>query len=445
MSLTLVAVLTLCAGATAAPVLDPSHIHEQVLPNGLQVIVKDEPHWGVVAMGLCVRAAPLYEGDKQHGLSDLVRHMMFHASGDGTVSFADTINDLGVRFDTHTTPDATQITAVMATRLMPTLFPRIVRAVFEPQFEEAVWAKQVQDLRRRLMDLQTTATGRLWQLLWENAYRTHPYGRPIAGTPDTMAAFDTTALRRFHETYYVPNNMALIVVGDVRPQTVFDLAASALGGYARKPLSLPTAAAEPPQEDSRTRLEKASVRGTLISYAWRAAGIDRKRDVCTLDLIFALLGEGQTARLTRALMEKEKVEAVPEVEFITKRDPGLFIITCVAKPTAEFETRETVLAEVEKLRSHKITPEELETARALIQVSYAFDNQTYLGQVGSLSFYWAIDRYKFAVDYLSEVERVTPDDIQRVARDYLGPSQFTLVIIRPRAGGGTVWEANLAP
>ena len=442
----LIALAACCAGAArGAPILDHAHIREGTLPNGLRVVVKEAPRWDAVAVGFCIKASPLYEEEREHGLSDLVRYMMFDAPGDGTPSVSEALADLGVRFRSYTSPDGTQVSAVMAARALPEVLPGLARAVFEPQFDEAVWARQLPDLRRRLADSQAAPLGRLWQLVWEMAFRRHPYGRPVAGAPDAMAAFDTAVLARFHERLYVPNNVSLVVVGDVTAARVFELAAAHLGGYEERPLTLPTVAPEPPQTDTRTRLEKAAVRATVIAYAWHAVGIDNKRDVCALDLIYAMLGQGQTARLMKALADNPDVAAIPEVEFITKRDPGLFIVWCAAKPDAEFEVREIIEREITRLRDEQVTEEELAVARDLIYTGYAFDNQTYVGQVGSMAFYEAIDSYRFAVDYIDEVEKVTAQDIQRVARQLLGASNHTLVIIRPRDGGGPVWEASLRP
>ena len=200
-----------------------------------------------------------------------------------------------------------------------------------------------------------------------------------------MATVDAQSLAAFHEAFYVPNNMSLIVVGDAQAQVIFDLAAEHLGAYPQRPLATEPVAPEPPQTKALSHVQRADTRATLVSYAWRGAGIDSKLDVCALDVIYALLGEGLGARLTRAFFEQDQIDAVPEVEFITKRDPGLFIVTCVTKPEAEYDTRDLVLAEVEKLRTERITAAELASAKGLIRSAYAFDNQTHSGQLGSMA------------------------------------------------------------
>ena len=439
-------VLSLNQCACGAPVINAQNIRETTLDNGLRVIVKPERHWSVVSAGLSIKASPLYEGEDQQGLADVVRHMIHDVPAPGDdLPLSAWITDRGGRFHSYTNPDSTQVQMTTGAPFFAEALARMVRATFEPSFSEEVWAGQLQQLRRRLMDAGNSPVGKLWSTMWETAFRQHPYGRPVSGTADTIAAHDSADLAAFHKEFYVPENTALIVVGDVDPDVVFDLARDLLGKYPRGAKALRIPDLEPPQTDTRTRLEKANTRNTLVSFGWRGAGVSNKVDVCALDLIYALLIEGQQARLMQAFATKTEIGAVPEVEFITKRDPGLFLVTCVTKPSMELETRETILEEIEKLHTAPLTPQELAEVKAVIRAGYSFDNSAYADQVGSMSFYEAIDTYRFAIDYVATVESVTAEDIQRVARQYLGSENYSLVIIRPKSSGGPVWEARLNP
>lgn len=438
----LFALLTSIA-AMGAPALDPEQIGEATLDNGLHIVVKRVPQWGLVSVGLCIKAAPLYELEDQHGLADVVRHMICEVAPDQQPSLGETIRDLGCEFNSYTSPDATQIRATVSSYSLPELFPRLVKAVFEPTFDEAVWARELPKLRRRMMDSERTPINVLWRSVWQTAFRKHPYRRRVAATPDVVTEYNTGDLAAFHGRLYVPNNVAIVAVGDIDLTTMTDLARTHLGKYERGELRPPPVAQEPPLSDPRTHLEKVPARHTVLSYAWHAAGIDNKRDVCALDLIYAILGEGQTARLMQAFAQQDEIDAVPEVEFITKRDPGLFLITCITKSSAEFETRETILAQIEKLREEKVSQKELDNAKHLIRAGYTIDNASFANQVGSMAFYEAIDSYQFAVEYLDEIQQVTVDDIQRVTRSYLGPSNYVLAIVRPKTSNRPTREARL--
>lgn len=441
----LLAAMLACACAWAAPVIDDSTLVTQELPNGLDVIVREVPGSGLVAAGFAIRASVLYESEQERGLSDIVRHMMLDVPGPDGMDVTTSVGDTGAIFDSHTSLDSTQIRLVAAADAFYQLLPRFVKTVFEPVFDEAVWAQQLPELRRNLLDAERRPLGRHHMLLWEAAFPNHPYGRPVAGTATGVAAYSADALAAFHKKYYVPNNMSLLVVGDVKSADVLAAVAELAGGYASHTVDVPAVTPAPRPTDSRTRLEKAAIRGTIISYAWHGAGIDNKRDVCTLDLIYALLGEGSEARLDKALEADAAEGVVPQVEFITRRDPGLFIITLLCQPEAELTAREIVADQMQRLQDEPITEQELQTARKTIHAGYAFDNQTFAGQVGSMGFYEAIDTYRFAVDYLAEVDKVTVEDIRRVAGEYLDPNKSTLVIIRPRKPGDATKEARLIP
>jgi len=440
-----VALLAWVPASLAAPLLDGSTIRETTLPNGLKLIVKPDPAWDLVVVNFCVKAGPLYESPDQQGLSDLVRYMMYEVSGSSGPSVSEAFEDLGADFDASTTPDSTQIRCAMSAQALPALFPKLVKATMEPEFSERVWMQKLPELRRRLMDAQGSPATRLFGLLWETAFRQHPYGRPVSVTPDRLASYTTQSFVDFHKNFYAPGNIALIVAGGVSYEAMADLAQKELGSYPARPFKLPAVAPEPEQTDYRTRLEKAPLRGTLLAYAWRAAGMANKRDVCTLDVIYALLGEGQNARLARALSKQDKATAVPEVQFITKRDPGLFIVTCVCTPESEYEARDALLTEIGKLRTEKLSASDLAAAKDVVLSGYAFDASTLVGQVGCLAFYEAIDTWRFAVDYPDEVQKVTAEDVQRVAQTYLDPAKYTLVIIRPQSGGDASKEARLTP
>jgi zinc protease len=296
------------------------------------------------------------------------------------------------------------------------------------------------------MDEQGLPTGRLESLLWSTAFDDHPYNHVVEGTPDTIAALNASDLKAFHNAFYAPGNVSLLAVGDVAPAAFLELARGCLAPYPGRSVTLPEVTADAPLASPRTRLERAATRATVLAYAWRTPGIGRKRDVCAMDLIYALLGEGEDARLVHSLLTGDQVQGVPDVQFITRRDPGLFTIICLCQPEKEFAIRDLVLAEVQALRDEPVSAPDLDQARQALRVSYLMDNQGVSGEVGSMAFYQAIDTYQFASDYLAEVDRVTPQDIQRVAAAYLGATNYVLAIIRPRGDtGDTTLEAKLTP
>ncbi|MGD8239899.1 MAG: pitrilysin family protein, partial [Armatimonadota bacterium] len=278
--------------------------------------------------------------------------------------------------------------------------------------------------------------------LWDLAYETHPYAKALRGTPESIGQITHTRATEYYERFYAPGNISLLVVGAVTPGEAVAAAASTLGRIPRRDVRWQRPDPEPPQTDARKDTVLVPAPRHAFMMAFHGPGIDDKRDVCAMDVIYTILGQGERSRLLRVLRDEQKVVLSAEVEFITRRDPGLFIVTCIAAPDREQAAREGVLQQIQRLADEPLPPDELAQAKKLLRDAYAFSNETLADQTGSMGFYDSIDTYKFALDYIAEVNKVTVKDVQSTVRRYLRPDAYTLVVARP-AASGAVKEAAL--
>jgi zinc protease len=130
-----------------------------------------------------------------------------------------------------------------------------------------------------------------------------------------------------------------------------------------------------------------------------------------------------------------------DLQYITQKDPGLVMLSAAVPPDKELDARTAVQKELERLATEGISAEALTRVKRILRNSYAFTNEAYSDQTGSLAFYEMIDTYRFAVDYIDAVNQVTPEDVKRVAAEYLDPEKQVLIIFRPpapRKPGGEV-------
>ncbi|MCD6352134.1 MAG: insulinase family protein, partial [Armatimonadetes bacterium] len=153
-------------------------------------------------------------------------------------------------------------------------------------------------------------------------------------------------------------------------------------------------------------------------------------------LIYTLLGEGDESWLTSTLVEDKHLAIGATCDFLTQRYPGLFIISAICAPNKELPLRQAILDKLQELRSRRLTKEELDVIKRRLYTSFAFTNETFLDQVGSIGFYAMIDNYRFAFDYTDLVRSITPEEIQAVARRYLDPDHHSVVIVRPTRSQG---------
>lgn len=438
----LLGIIPICAPTTAAPVLDAARIQQTTLDNGLRVIVKPEPYAPVVAVGVVIRAGSAYETEDNSGVSHMMEHLLFEDPADGP-GLGPWIEDMGGYINARTWRDFTQITVAAASEFLPEIIPRLAQAVFGAQFTGDQVARQRQIITREMADRYATVDELLHKLTWETAFTEHPYQRPIPGTADSVARLTRDKVDAFYRRFYVPANAALLAVGDVKTEDFLALAADSFGKYPARELTIPELPAEPPQTTVRTAAESVGSQATFLQYSWHAPGIATPAEVCAMDLAYTVLGEGQGGWLNKHLCQEQQLAITCGVQFLTQRDPGLLIITAVMQPHRELAARQAILELIERLRTEPLDEQALRDAKRVLYAEYTFANEAYTDQVETMSFYEGIASYVFATEYIERVNEVSAADLQAVAAKYLGPDNYSLVIIRPEDGGTVTQEAWL--
>ncbi len=436
----LLAAMTVVA---AAPVLDGTKVVEKQFDNGFRLIVKPEHQWGLVSMGLYIRAGSVCETDQEAGTAHLLEHMLFESTdrSDGQ-RIGPAIEGMGGSINARTTRDFTHLDITVASQYGDEALAMLAQAVFEIEISDAAVAREREIVARELTDRASYAEGSLDDLIWDTAFTAHPYRRGIGGTPEAVARITAAGLTDFHARWYVPANMALIVAGDVEADALTARVEELFGSRPATGFELTIPPAEAPPTEVRTAVKTRPSGTTLLTFAWQAPGIDKKTDVCAMDLIYTILGEGAFGRLYTSL-EESGLGLMTSVDYLTQRYPGLVMITVLTTPGNDLQVRGAVLAEVQRLRDEPVTEAQLARAKRLLRVAYAFNNEAYSDQVGTLGFYEAIDTHRFAIDYVDLVNAITVEDITRVAQTYLSLDAYTLVIIRPETRPGETEEAHL--
>ncbi len=431
----LVCVLETHAGAQL-PALGSGQVSQRTLANGLSVVVKEERQWPVVSVGVFIRAGSLHEAPGQEGAAHLVEHLLFEATGDGGVKLAPEIEAIGGRVAATTMRDFVQLNVTVASRYLEDVLPLIVRAVFEAKLDEQVLQREIEVIKREMADRQERADLYLLDMLWRLAFREHPYGRPIGGRPEDVGRLSLQVLESFRSTHYVPGNMSIVAVGDVDGQWLMarlnELTRQYEGGT--REWTAPPVETAPATPRVLTAQVERDV--SLLGVAWHAPSIAEKGDVCAMDLIYTLLGASASGRLRRALVDEKRVALSVDTQFLTQKEPGLFIVTALVPKGREQEAQAFLLDEVRKLTESSPSDAELDQAKRLLYADYAFTNESYDEQVGSMGFYESIDTYRFALDYVSAVMAITPDQVRETARKYLRPDAYSLVVLQAAGGPG---------
>jgi zinc protease len=285
------------------------------------------------------------------------------------------------------------------------------------------------------MRLDNSPIGRALEAIHALAFTKHPYAWTPAGDIGDLNRVTVAMCRRFHETYYQPNNATLIVVGDVDEAAVRAAAERQFGAIPRGPETPAVTAVEPPQTKLRRRVGNWPSQLNVVLGAFHIPAA-RSPDSAALKVVSALLSAGKSSRLTQALVRKARVAVFAGGFAQSLEHPGLFFIFALGLPNHDLDKmKSALLDEVARLSQEEPGAEELAKVKNQLATGAVSQLRTMDGlarQIGR-SLHLEGDARAF-VNEAAEIDRVTGADVKRVAERYLVPSNLSLLLL-PAAGG----------
>jgi len=299
-----------------------------------------------------------------------------------------------------------------------------------PVFREFYVEKEVVREERR-MRTESNPLGRLIEEFLSVAYTAHPYGRPVVGWHSDITATTMEDAREFYDTYYVPNNITIAIAGDVDPKEARQMAETYFGDLKAGPEPEPVYTQEPEQRgERRFRMVEQTQPYYLTGYHTVAQD---HPDSEALQLLGSVISGGRTSRLYKRMVEEDQIalgvqafNGFPGTKFET-----MFITFAVPNRGFGVDTLETVIdEEIEKIKNGEITQAELDRAKTNARAGLvrSLDSNTGLARAFAAAEAQQGDWRKVFTD-LEDLEAVTLEDLQRVAREYFIDDNRTVGMI----------------
>ena len=293
-------------------------------------------------------------------------------------------------------------------------------------------AKEKQVILREMDMNQDDPGRRSGRRLFETAYTKSPYRFTVIGYPDIYNELKRTDIEEYYRERYAPNNVFFVVAGDVKADEVVAQIKEAYAKAKAKaipPMVLPE---EPRQTAPREIIEEAPIEMGHAHLSWHIPEL-RHPDVPVLDVLAVVLGSGRSSRLYQEVREKQGLVNSIDAWTYSPGNPGLFGIHLLVEPEKFAAARDAALAEVERVKKEAVSPAEVNKAiKQFISATLAA-RKTMAGQAQDLGGSWLVaNDLNFSERYLAAVKCVTPQDLQRVAREYLTTSNRTMYALLPK-------------
>jgi zinc protease len=416
-----------------------------ILDNGLTVLLQENHSAPVVALNMWVKVGSVYERDAEAGISHVYEHMLFKGTMTrGVGEIAQEIEGSGGDINAFTSFDHTVYHITLASRFLDTGLAVMADAIQHSSFDPDELRKEQEVVLEEIKRGEDIPSRKLTEALFAASYQCHPYRRPVIGSEQTVKSLTRDHILSFFHTWYVPNNMTLVVTGDFDCMAVLPRIQAAFRDF--QPLMLPTLhiPQEPAQREPRTVILADDIQEPLLDVAYHIPGVLHK-DSYAIDLLSFIIGGGESSRLYQTVKaEQALVHAIYAYPFLPK-DPGLLVIGATLEEERWRDALTAVLVEVERVQRDGVTTVELDRAKRNLESEFIYQRETVQGQASQLGYFEAVlGDLAFESRYLKAITRTTPQDIQRVARTYLTPKNLTAGLFLPLANGTQVTHERLA-
>jgi zinc protease len=411
----------------------PPGVKLTTLDNGLVIIVREDHSAPVVSAQAWAMAGSIHEGRwLGAGLSHVLEHMLFKGTTTRPGSRIDQeVQEAGGYMNAYTSFDRTVYHIDVPNTGARTAIDILCDIMQHASLPPDELAKEM-DVIRREMDMNVDDPGRrASRRLFETAYTRSPYRLTVIGYPDIFNELKPEDIRGYYTEKYAPNNVFYVVTGDIKDDVVVAQIREAYAqskAKAMPPMVLPE---EPKQTAAREIVEEAPIELGHLHFAWHIPEL-RHPDVPALDVLAVLLGSGRSSRLFQQVRERQGLVHHVDAWTYSPGNPGLFGISAIVDADKFTASRDAILAELEKVKSMSVSSNEVSKAAKQFTSATLSTRKTMEGQANDLGGSWlAANNLTFSERYLAAIKRVTPHDVQRVAREYLTAENRTLYALLP--------------
>jgi predicted Zn-dependent peptidase len=421
-------------GSLASGQFSAEVVKSFALDNGMKILVYEDHSIPNANMYLFYRVGSRNEYPGITGLSHFFEHMMFNgAKKYGPKEFDRVMEASGGSNNAYTTNDVTVYTDWFPTKSLEVIFDleadRIGNLAIDPGMVES---ERGVVLSERSTGLENSNFERLSTQVHAAAFFAHPYKWPVIGYESDIKSWTQADLEWYFKTYYAPNNCVVVIAGDVQLETVKALAQKYFSPLAAQPAPAPLRTVEPPQEGLKrvTVLKDVSTPNLEIVHHVPQAS---HPDYYALDMLNAILSSGPSSRLQKSLVFEQELATEIWTYMPASMDPDLFVTFAVAADGVDAGKLESaILNEIDRIVREGVTDAELRKVKNQKSMEFYRSIETINGKANSLgTFELFFGDYKRMFEAPALYEKVTREDIQRVAATYFIEKNRTIGYLMP--------------
>jgi zinc protease len=447
---------TSSAAATAAKPQTAYEIPFKVktLANGMEVIVLPDSSVPVVTIEFAVRTGSITEPPELNGLSHLYEHMFFKPNSArllvqcenamkngplnpfgqqacasplklkstiGDTSYLNEIDQIGIVNNAETHEEVVNYYLTVTTPHFLTALKFLKDSIRYPTFDDTDFAGEKQVVITELDRNMSQPFYFLDRALHDKLFYKYPTRKSPGGTRATVGAATTDQMRLIQSRYYMPNNSALIVTGDVNPDIVYGLAEQLFGDWPRgeDPFIKHPLVEHPPLTKSEGVIINQPVESVIIQTGWQGPSIGKDNAATYAADVFSYIVGQPDSKFQRAMIDSGLAVAA-DVHYYTQKNVGPIRMTIVTSPDKAKAAVKTLYSEIAQFANPTyFTDDELENAKTLLEAEDLYRREKLSDYTHSISFWWSTTGVDYYRGYHKNLRAVSRADIARYITNYI--------------------------
>jgi zinc protease len=433
----------LCTVLLCLPVFSTSaetKVFERTLSNGLKVLVKEDHRSPIAVSQVWYKVGSSYEPGGITGISHMLEHMMFkgtdkHPAGE----FSRIVAENGGEENAFTGQDYTAYFQTMEASRLAVSFELEADRMRNLHLLPEELKKELQVVtEERRMRTDDNPQAKMQEQFMSVAYSNSPYKHPVIGWPSDIANYTVEDLQAWYQRWYAPNNATLVVVGDVQPNAVFELAEKYFGALKPSDIKPLKPQAEIEQLGVRKMTVKVPAKLPSILMGYKVPVLKtatNESDAYALEVLAGVLDGGSSARLSSDLVRGKQIAVAASAGYgLISRMSDMFELEATpAEGKTVIELEAALKNEIKKLQQTLISKEELQRIKAQVLASDIFQKDSGFYQAMEIGTLETVGLgWQKANDYVANINKVTAEQVREVAQKYLVEDHLSIAYLEPQ-------------
>jgi predicted Zn-dependent peptidase len=416
--------------ATAKAVSPTRNIRRTSLPNGMLVLTEQMPHMRSVSMGAWIASGSRDEPAAENGLSHFVEHMVFKGTTSRSAQdIAREVDSIGGNLDAFTGKESVCFNIKVLDENMAPALDVLSDLVLHPKFSQADLEREQGVILEEIKMDEDNPDYLVHETFTQNFWKNHPLGRPILGTVKTVSSFDQETVFDHHRRRFTPENMVFSAAGNLNHDAFIEAVAAKFGGLEPGEGRAVDQETTPVTTAHITLKKKKSLEQVQMCLGMPAPPV-ADGDRFAIYMLNSMLGGGMSSRLFESIRENEGLAYSIYSELSPFRDAGALSIYAGMSLDKSDRVIDLTMVELRKLKTERVSAAELKRAKDQMKSNIVLGLESSSSRMSNLARQQIYFGRFFSVDEVTaEIDRVTPEEIQRLAKELFDPEKIALTLL----------------